>query len=311
MNSERNNLPLLSRQANEISEIQFRLDQYINLYHRMFPGEMKVFETIGIHPLASGPTPNPFCVKAAAEHFGNIGEHSIAVSVAARAIAKALLDVNAIPRIEFRRILLRGLIHDVFKAHELMLGRSRISEEPSQEARLHVLGLLGAQRTPSYLIQEILTAGCETGHQSLASFLDIQANGEMYLVENRIAEKIVFLADALTSTSVPKSRDRTRTYFVPVSRRIKIAAERYPFLLNSGLILNDVGTIEAMNDISNLPTAWKALGSYGELQEFIASEIACEFSARLIPGDSCSKDESEDLMLRLIELDMLEMARGH
>lgn len=288
------------------SRIPFRIDPYLNLYHRLFPGEMKLFEILGMHPLASKPVKNPFDSKAKPAAFANIGEHSLAVSVAARGIAKALLDLELLPRIEFRRILLRGLIHDVFKPFEIMLGEQMNMSETSDKARIELLRLLGENRVPTYLVQEILSAGNETGHKSLASFLEIEPNGEVFLRKGRMPEKIIFLADTLTSTSIPSERTRSETYYVRPSERVYEANARYPFLSNAGLILNDVGEIEEIQDVSNLPSTWKSLGTYGELQEFVAREIAQEFTNLILPGEPCSADEAEELMLRLIALELKE-----
>jgi len=260
---------------------------------------MKLLEHLGVHPVRSVPLANPFSAGAAKEDFRNIGEHSMAVASAARVISKTLVESGKLPMREHRRIVQRALLHDAFKPFEVMYRREHGDCVDVRQCRAAALTGLAKERIPSYLLQQLLTAGSEVGHENLRAYVRWDKSRPI-LRKDQLGEKIVFFTDAVTSSALPHGSARGNTCFTTSEARMKDTSGRYLFLWNGGLALNDRGTIEAVPDIDNLPSAWKRLGSYAELQIFVAQEIAKEITALLIPGGVESGTEAEEFLLRLI-----------
>ncbi len=277
----------------------FHFGARLNFFEQLFPGEMRLLEHLGIHPLASTPLTDPFSKSGAKTDFRNIGEHSIAVASAARVLSKLLVEAGTLPMREHRRVVQRALLHDAFKPYEIMYRRAHGDQVDTSACRAAALAPLAKERLPSYLLQQLLTAGAEVGHENIRVHLRWEG-GQPRLKSNLLSEKIVFFADAITASSVPSGSARAETFFTTSEERMNRCSGRYLFLWNDGFALNDRGVIEAVTGVDNLPSSWKSLGSHAELQMFAAREIAKELSGYLLPGGVEDPHEAEEFLLRLI-----------
>ena len=290
---------VLSSPDRSATSYPFTFIPRLNFFEQLFPGEMKLLEHLGVHPVRSVALSDPFSKAAGKEDFRNIGEHSIAVASAARVLSKTLVESGKLPMREHRRIVQRALLHDAFKPFEIMYRRSHGDTIDLPKCRAAALSDLAKERIPSFLLQQLLTAGSEVGHENLRTYVRWD-KGQPVLRKDLLGEKIVFFADAVTYSALPQGANRGTTSFTTSEARTKQCSGRYLFLWNAGLALNERGVIEAAEDIDNLPSSWKSLGSYAELQIFVAQEIAKEITALLIPGGVESGSEAEEFLLRLI-----------
>jgi len=260
----------------------FEPERYLREVERRFPTEMGLQYLTGIHPEFVGRVIDPYTNRPSEESFTNIGEHCLAVAWCAERIARALEDAGALNAAERDTIVSRALVHDLTKPYEILRRNAARAGAPievySVGAYQRVADLLPGNGLSPDLARYLAEAGRETGHSSLKDFVVVSPDGFQGIVPGRLAEKIVHLADDMTSTSIPCPGDRAATEFLTPAERMETGnfRLRYPFLWKEGLGTTSSGDIVSLSDIGQPPPGVVPIGSYAELQIKVASAIARE-----------------------------------
>ena len=281
-------------------EVEIRPLAWLGLFSTLFPGEMKLLERAGIHPVRSDLFRNPYAPDDREYDFRNIGEHSIAVAASARVLARALVEANAMETRLFRRTVQRALLHDIAKPFEVLYWRSGGEAGNAQQPREDLVRTLG-HSIPSYLLQLARTAGVEAGHSSFRHFLETDSNLNIRLRPQMLAEKVVHLCDTFVSSSVPADGSPATTSLVTPGERAYRCEHRYPFMSNGGLALRSNGDIVDVDDRYAIEAGSTFIGTYSEIQVFVAEQISLELQHFLIPRTQSTPEESCRFILRLIE----------
>lgn len=277
-----------------LSELESRFSRVFHL-----------FEQVGIHPQRPNLVYNPYTDSFSTKLFTNIGEHCIAVAYAASKIMNALVVSGVASRNDLNQVIERALIHDLSKPYEIMqrdaLGRGFVCELHSANAHNHLRAILQKIGFNTDDANYMVTAGSETGHDSLKDFIICAGQRSTDLVSGRIVEKVVHLADDMTFTSIPSNDkiETTTTLFLTPGERISASrfAEQYPGLWREGLALTAEGKIVHVEEAGNCcPGLW-ALGNYASIQIKVARAIAQEFQQAIDPG---SKLDPEQYLKQLI-----------
>lgn len=122
---------------------------------------------------------------------------------------------------------------------------------------------------------------------SIRDFLTLQ-DGIPSLVPGRMVDKIIHLADDMTSTSIPLPVERPLTLYLTPWERM-VASDfptRYPFLWKEGLAFDVQGEVVTLPDFGG--TADRALRwmrSYAYWQPFVSNEICREIQGIVDPGN--------------------------
>lgn len=256
-----------------------------------FPRIFRIFEQVGIHPKRSHIVYNPYTSSFSTGLFTNIGDHCIAVAYAAAKLMGTLIESDVTSRNDLDYAIERALLHDITKPYEIMLRDAQLSG--------FVFGLrsTNADNQLQLIMQKmgfkaddmnyILTAGSETGHDSLKDFLVINGHN-IDLVNDRFVEKVVHLADDMTYTSIPpndKAETATTLFLTPEERMSASRfSEQYPWLWKSGLACTAGGKIVHVEDTSNCQPELRSLGDYAFLQIKVARAIAREFQRATDPN---------------------------
>ena len=85
--------------------------------------------------------------------------------------------------------------------HVFIMPVSLVTELPQAEYKLPLIASLW------HLAEYLVQAGTETGHNSLRDFIVVNDAGYAGIVNGRVAEKIVHVADDMTFTSMPRRLD--------------------------------------------------------------------------------------------------------
>lgn len=289
---------IAQKQSMDAVFIPFDPHQQIQNYEKKFPSEMALLRVVGIHPLSNGAVINPYTNQMTTENYQNIGEHCISVAYCAEKIAQALQQKGLLTESDVELITARALVHDLNKPFEIMrrdAARSGLVTEDvySVTAYDQVAQFMQACGASSDIVEYLKTAGSETGHNSLKMFIVPGEHGIERLVDGKLAEKIVHLADDMTFTNIPDGRESTVTSFLTCWERM-LAAQffvRYPFLWSEGLTSDSSGTITAVRDIKNLEQGHQLVGSYAALQKDVARRIAEEIQTLIDPQSGGNAEE--------------------
>lgn len=226
------------------------------------------------------------------ESFANIGEHCISVGFLTSRICGALVGAGLIQESDADGIIERALIHDITKPFEILRRnavKSGLLQDAYTPAAYEALRpLLIESGLSSELANYLVNAGKETGHNSLKDFIVAGPNGLQGIVKDRIAEKIVHLADDMTFTSNPQPGEPAVTYFLTPQERMDASnfRSRYGFMWSEGLALDSNGKIVALRDLAAAGKEHQMLGNYADLQIKVSTAIAREFQLYLNPAST-------------------------
>lgn len=255
-----------------------------------FPRIFELYRKIDMHPSQSGVPFNPYTNKPGTESFLNVTSHNIQVSHPTEKIMTALQANGEVTDAQTEYAIGRTLLHDAPKPFEIMrkhaLKEGLIDDaysESAYEKLSPILEELGFE--PAYL-EYLVKAGKETGHLSLAQFLTVNEDDIISLVDGMLPEKVVHLADDMTSTSIPKEGEAPVTKFLTTEERMEASnfKERYPWLWEEGLAIDSEGAIVTIKDIHNPDeNIRKVLGSFAEMQVTVAEMICAELQSKIDP----------------------------
>lgn len=182
-----------------------------------FPLAIQILRIGGVHPTEDAKMDNPYTGKPHDESFTNIGEHCLAVASLASTLAFRLHERGILSSEEAGLVTSRALVHDANKRIEIMrrnaVREGAIDDAYSPRAYETIKPILQAQGIDQELVDYMAGSGKETGHLSIRDFLMLP-NGIPSLVPDRFAEKIIHLADDMTSTSIPLPGERPLTVYL-------------------------------------------------------------------------------------------------
>lgn len=267
-------------------------------FSKRFPSAIEILRIGGVHPTEVIEMGNPYTDRPDAESFTNAGEHCLAVASFAETVAKRLQKIGLLTSDEVDRATERGLIHDGNKRIEVFRKKAAAANilptadvySPNGYATIAPILLAQGfdQRTVEYMAQ----AGKETGHLSIRDFLALP-DGIPSLVPGRMVEKIIHLADDMTSTSIPQQAgERPLTvYLTPWERMVASEFPRkYPDLWQKGLGFNPKGQIINLEDIVTADRNLRWVRNYAYWQPFVSNEI-CREIQNIIDPESKQKPE--------------------
>lgn len=253
-----------------------------------YPFAMQILRIGGVHPTEDTRMDNPYTNQPDFESFINIGEHNLAVGSFAGVVAKRLQEVGALTDEDVEWTTVRGLVHDANKRLEILRRNAMragvIEDAYSPKAYDTIRPILLAQGIEPDLVEYLAKAGAETSHLSIPSFLELR-DGLPSLVEGRLVDKIIHLADDCTSTSIPKEGERPLTVYLTSWERM-VASDfpnRYPYLWTEGLGFDPYGEIVLIKDINEEERNLRWVRNYAYWQPWTSNEICREIQTLLDP----------------------------
>lgn len=253
-----------------------------------FPVAIEILRVGGVHPTEDAKMDNPYTGRLHDESFTNIGEHCLAVASLASTLAFKLHERGALTVAEAEIVTSRALVHDANKRIEIMrrnaVREGVVDEAYTPKAYDTIKPILEARGVNPELVNYMVNAGKETGHLSIQDFLML-ADGIPALVPNRMAKKIIHLADDMTSTSIPNPGERPLTVYLTTWERM-IASEfpkRYPFLWKEGLAFDNDGKVIAIQNIESADRSQRWIRSYAYWQPSVSNEICREIQFLIDP----------------------------
>ncbi|MBI2018923.1 hypothetical protein HYS96_04450 [Candidatus Daviesbacteria bacterium] len=255
-----------------------------------FPFAIQILRIGGVHPTEDARIDNPYTGKPHDESFTNIGEHCLAVASLANTLAFRLYEKGVLSMEEAGLVTSRALVHDANKRIEIMrrnaVREGAVREAYTPQAYETIRPILTAQGIDPELVNYMAGAGKETAHLSIGDFLTL-SDGIPSLVPNKMAEKIIHLADDMTSTSIPLSGKRPLTVYLTTWERM-IASEfptRYPFLWKEGLAFDPKGDVTPIQDITMVTPNLRWPRNYAYWQPVVSNAICREIQAIIDPGN--------------------------
>lgn len=269
----------------ELAEQPFNPLSKLVEYQREYPQAITLLRVGGVHPLDNLDMLNPYTGQLDQESFKNVGEHCLAVAACAEVIALRLAQAGVISPLEVMSVTERALIHDANKRLEVMRKKAGV-DAYSEQAYKTVRAVLSSSEVSLELANYFVVAGQETGHNSLKDFLEVRRGG-VRLISDRMAEKIVHLADDMTFTSIPKNNQPPTTYFLaPEERMVRADFDiRYPFLRKEGLGFDTKGKAVVVKDITSLERPLSHVDSFYNYQ-ILVSRFICEEITRSLGEDN-------------------------
>lgn len=264
-------------------------------YTARFPLAIRLLQIGGVHPTQDSRMDNPYTKEPDNESFTNVGEHCLAVASFAEAVAQGLQIKGILTATEVGLVTYRGLIHDANKRIEVLrrkaLKAGVIEDAYSLKAYETIIPILIAQGFDQETVNYMARAGSETSHLSIKDFLTL-ADGIPALVPGRIVDKIIHLADDMTSTSIPQAGEKPQTvYLTPWERMVASDfPNRYPDLWREGLGFNPAGEVTPIQVIANADRNLRWVRNYVYWQPWLSNEICREIQG-IIDPESRQKPE--------------------
>lgn len=253
-----------------------------------FPFAIQILRIGGVHPTEEAKMDNPYTGKPHDESFTNIGEHCLAVASLASTLVFRLHERGILSSEEAGLVTSRALVHDANKRIEIMrrnaVREGAIDDAYSPRAYETIKPILQAQGIDQELVDYMAGSGKETGHLSIRDFLALP-DGIPSLVPSRMAEKIIHLADDMTSTSIPLPGERPLTVYLTTWERM-VASDfpnRYPFLWKEGLAFDVQGAVTVVPDIAQAELNLSYVRSYAYWQPYVSNEICQEIQSIVDP----------------------------
>lgn len=266
-----------------------------------YPQAMRVLSIAGVHPLSTEPIRNPYFkdqLVMDGEYFGNAGESCVAVAMVVEVIGGELCRLGLISEELLTASIEAGLVHDVNKKYEKMrqkaAAQGQIDDVYSPGAYETMRPVLLEQGVPPKLVEYMVAAGSETGHNSLRDFLQLRGE-EPEIVSGRYREKLVHLADDMVSTPIFGLENWQASQVLTPWERMLASdfPRRYPFLWAEGLGFSREGQIVVLKNVRGTDPTLIAVQSYANYQPFVSNMIAGEFQRLIEP---VSKQPAEYFM---------------
>lgn len=257
---------------------------------KSFPQAIQILRIGGVHPTENSKMDNPYTGKPDNESFTNIGEHCAAVTSLSLVVASRLYTIGLLASADIDSIGTRSLVHDANKRIEIMrrnaVREGVIEEAYTPKAYETIRPILQAQGLNQELIEYMAGAGRETGHLSLKDFLTLE-DGIPSLVPGRMVDKIVHLADDMTSTSIPEEGQRPMTIYLTTWERMTASEfpKRYTFLWKEGLGFDPDGQVITIPDVTDAERNLRWVRPYAYWQPFVSNEICREIQSMIAPDN--------------------------
>jgi len=259
-------------------------------FEKRFPLAMRILHIGGVHPTEDSKMDNPYTGRPDHESFTNIGEHCLAVASLTYTLALRLHQNGVLSPEDVDRATSRALVHDANKRLEIMrrnaVREGIIEDAYSPQAYETIRPILLAQEVDLDMVNYMVQAGSETSHLSISSFLTLD-DGIPALTSGRLVDKIIHLADDMTSTSIPQPGEKPMTVYLTPWERM-VASEfpnRYPFLWTEGLAFDMDGKVITVQDIGTADRGLRWIRPYAYWQPFVSNEICREIQGILDPGN--------------------------
>lgn len=256
-----------------------------------YPFAMQILRIGGVHPTEDAKMDNPYTGKPHDESFTNIGEHCLAVASLANTVAIRLYQSGVISAEDVDMATSRGLVHDANKRLEIMR-RNAVREGVIQDAYSPlaydtIRPILIARGVDQEFVDYVAKAGKETSHLSIKDFLTL-SDGIPTLTAGRMVDKIIHLADDMTSTSIPQAGERALTFYLTPWERMIASdfADRYPYLWKEGLGFDQTGEVAVINDLQKAEPSLRYVRSYAYYQPWLSNEICREIQQRINPRNT-------------------------
>lgn len=243
-------------------------------YESRFPLEMGILRIGGVHPIENRPMRNPYTGQIETESFANVGEHSIAVAMAAEKIAGSVLGEGD-PRI--KKVVSQALVHDATKRLEIYGRKANLPGVSTPSFVDTVRGVFEAQGLPAVTVDYLVQAGKETGEKSLPQFVTVDKGKVIFNTQAPLEDMIVHLADDMTSTNIPPKGEKAQTHFLTPAERMEASGftTRYPWMYTTGFGISGEGEIIYTNGETHNATAEIVhTRTYADWQVWVSGEIA-------------------------------------
>lgn len=246
-----------------------------------FPFAIQILRIGGVHPTEDTRMDNPYTGKPHDESFTNIGEYCLAVASLAGILAFRLCEKGALEIRVVDLVISRALVHDANKRIEIMrrnaVREGVVEEAYTPQAYETIRPILQAQGIDPELVDYMAQTGKETAHLSIKDFLMLD-DGIPSLVPGRMEDKIIHLADDMTSISIPLPGERPLTvYLTPWERMVASDfPNRYPFLWKEGLAFDRNEEVVTLQDIATADRSLRWIRSYAYWQPFVSNAICRE-----------------------------------
>ncbi len=253
-------------------------EHLISEYIARFPKEMEILEIGGVFPgKKAEPIENPYTGETETLYFGNTGEHCVAVARCSEILAGKILGVD---NPQTKKIVARALVHDSAKRYEILrskaLKEGKIDDAYSPSAYETIRPILKNEGVPQDIIESMVHAGQETGHNSFASFVESKDGKTALKTDNNLAEMIVHLADDMTYSPIVEEGEKVETLFLTTEERMKASnfPERYPFLYKEGFGFDQNGNVVFIKDIAEKYSDLIDVRTYADWQVWLAEQIS-------------------------------------
>jgi hypothetical protein len=279
--------PSASRTAIELDPLR-----ELHRFEAEFPEIFRLFRLVGIHPRVGKSITNPYSPKNVVGPFENIGLHAIAVATCVEILHSHLVSRNIVPSSSRRRYLEAALIHDLAKPYEIC---QRLSV-----ANTAAIGSIDADQTLfQFLLRDgfreedallILTSGLDAGHRAIHRLMYVDRSGNLRPISGRLEAKLLFLADNMVQTSVPRvEHPYCESLLMECGERLKGSTirQRYPWLREGGFALDEDFELVEVENISRVGPELTVVGTYLECLYSASNQIALE----LLPLLGMTPDE--------------------
>ncbi len=256
-------------------------------YAKRFPMEMAVLRLGGVYPgeKIEG-FKNPYTGNDETEYFGNVGEHCVAVAHCAEVLATSVLGIDDPEAVKIAR---RGLVHDATKGFEIMrrnaVKAGLIEDAYSAKAYETIRPILEQQGIAADTIEYMINAGAETGHNSMASFVEIQDGNPTLKTKDKLPEMIVHLADDMTHTPIVKAGEVADTFYLTTPERMEAGdfSNKYGWMYKQGFGFDQEGKAVLIEDVAEKNPDLIHVKTYAEWQVWVAREISQHLVAKIDP----------------------------
>ncbi len=258
-------------------------------YKAKYPQAIQLMKIGRIYPSDISPGVNYYTGESDPEIYANIGEHCLAVARVCEVLGSILLNARVITADQFSVAVERGLVHDAGKAVEVMrrkANRDNPAAAYTTSAYETLKPILVTQGIHPELVDYMARAGTETGHGSKKDFIYQDPKGIVRLKRSMWVQKIVHLADDMTSSSLPTDeKPETETHFVTPLKKMQESnfQNRYPWMWVKGLGFDSTGRVTEVKDVNNPPEGFTNVGTYAAYQVFVSHSIARQFAQYLSP----------------------------
>lgn len=282
-------MPNLERETVLAEARQFDPLTRLTEFSERFPFAIQILRIGGVHPTEDVKMDNPYTGKPHEESFTNVGEHCLAVAALAQTLAFRLQGSGVLSREETELVTSRALVHDASKRIEVM--RRNAAREGVFEGLPYtpsaydtIKPILQAQGIDQELVEYMVEAGKETAHLSIKDFLRLN-DGIPVLVPGRMVDKIIHLADDMTSTSIPLPGEKPLSVYLTTWERMIVSdsPSRYPFLWKEGLAFDMQGEVVTVQDIATAERFLRWIKPYAFWQPLVSNEICREIQGIVDP----------------------------